>query len=80
VLEFKDPAFAKISPKRSFSNIENELFVLVFAKTGSTNSGTDLNEKKQTIRHGASPYVPYCMLTTPFGGVISYIIESLDLQ
>ncbi len=38
--EFIDPVFAKISPKRSFSMTENEHFGLVFAKTGSINSGT----------------------------------------
>jgi hypothetical protein len=37
-----DPVFAKTSPKRSFSVIENECFELVFAKTGSINSGTGL--------------------------------------
>jgi hypothetical protein len=36
--QFIDPVFAKISPKRSFSVIENEPFGLVFAKTGSINS------------------------------------------
>jgi hypothetical protein len=48
---FKDPVFAKTSPKRSFSFIEqieqnarfllseNERFGLVFVKTGSINSG-----------------------------------------
>ncbi len=40
VPEFIDPDFAKASPKRSFSVIENERFGLVFAKTGSINSGT----------------------------------------
>ncbi len=40
VAEFTDPVFAKTSPKRSFSVIENQRFGLVFAKTGSINSGT----------------------------------------
>ncbi len=40
VPEFIDPVFAKTSPKRSFSVIENERFGLVFAKTGSIISGT----------------------------------------
>jgi len=31
--EFIDPVFAKTSPKRSFSIIENDRFGLVFAKT-----------------------------------------------
>jgi hypothetical protein len=38
--EFKDPVFAKTSPERSFSLIENERFGLVFIKTGSINLGT----------------------------------------
>ncbi len=40
--EFIDPVLAKTSPKRSFSVIENERFGLVFAKTGSINSGTGI--------------------------------------
>jgi hypothetical protein len=40
VPEFIDPVFAKTSPKRLFSIIENERFGFVFAKTGSINSGT----------------------------------------
>jgi hypothetical protein len=36
--EFIDPVFAKTSPKRSFSVIENERFGLGFAKTESINS------------------------------------------
>jgi hypothetical protein len=40
VPEFIDPVFAKTSPERSFSMTENERFGLVFAKTGSINSGT----------------------------------------
>ena len=42
VPEFIDPVFVKTSPKRSFLVIENERFGLVFAKTGSINSGTVL--------------------------------------
>ncbi len=42
VTEFKDPVFAKTSPKRSSSVIENERFGLVFAKIGSINSDTVL--------------------------------------
>jgi hypothetical protein len=42
MLEFIDPVFAKTSPKRSLSITENELFVLVFVKTGYINSGTGL--------------------------------------
>ncbi len=40
--EFIDPVFARTSLKRSFSMSENERFGLVFAKTGSINSGTVL--------------------------------------
>jgi hypothetical protein len=40
VPEFIDRVFTKTSPKRSFSVMENERFGLVFAKTGSINSGT----------------------------------------
>ncbi len=40
--EFIDPFFSKTSLNRSFSVIENERCQLVFAKTGSINSGTDL--------------------------------------
>ncbi len=38
--EFIDPVFGKTRPKRSFSVMQNEHFGLVFAKTGSINSGT----------------------------------------
>ncbi len=38
--EFIDPVFSKTSPKHPFSVIKNERFELVFAKTGSINSGT----------------------------------------
>ncbi len=41
--KFIDPVFAKTSPKRSFSMTENERFGLVFARTGSINSGTAVN-------------------------------------
>ncbi len=39
-LEFIDAVFAKTSPKRLISVIENERFGFVCAKTGSINSGT----------------------------------------
>ncbi len=39
--EIIDPVLAKTSPKRSFCKTENERFGLIFAKTGSINSGTD---------------------------------------
>ncbi len=47
VPEFIDPVFTKTSPIRSFSVIQNERFGLVFAKTGSINSGTE--EMSQTL-------------------------------
>ncbi len=40
-----DPVFAKTSPKRSFSVIKIERFGLVFAKTGSINSGTGIDSQ-----------------------------------
>jgi hypothetical protein len=43
VPEFIDPVFAKTSPKRSFSVIENVFFGLVFVKTGPINSGTGID-------------------------------------
>jgi hypothetical protein len=45
VPEIIDPVFAKTSPKRSFSMTENERFGLVFANTGSINSGTAVMSK-----------------------------------
>ncbi len=42
--EFIDLLFLKTSPKRSFLVIENERFGLVFAKTGSINSGIGLGK------------------------------------
>jgi hypothetical protein len=44
VPEFIDPVFVKTSPKCSFLVIENERFGLVFAKTGSINSGTGVSQ------------------------------------
>jgi hypothetical protein len=46
VPELIDPVFAKASPKRLFSIIGNERFELVFAKTWSKNSGTDVHKQK----------------------------------
>jgi hypothetical protein len=42
VPEIIDPVFTKTSPKRSFCITENERFGLVFTKTGSVNSGTEV--------------------------------------
>ncbi len=41
--EFIYPVFTKTSPIRSFSVIQNERFGLVFAKTGSIISDTELS-------------------------------------
>ncbi len=46
--EIIDLVFAKTSPKRSFSMTENERFGLVFANTGSINSGTGGKHLNQT--------------------------------
>ncbi len=53
VPEFIDPVFAKTSPKRSHSIIENERFRLVFAKTGSLNKATVLYVE---IRNGYNKF------------------------
>jgi hypothetical protein len=42
VPEIIDPVYTKTGPKRSFCMTENERFGLVFTKTGSINSGTDV--------------------------------------
>jgi hypothetical protein len=41
--EIIDPVFAKTSQNARFLLSENERFGLVFVKTGSINSGTELN-------------------------------------
>ncbi len=51
VPEFIDPVFTKTSPKRSFSVIENERIGLVFAKTGSINSGTGVFSSCLVLKH-----------------------------
>jgi hypothetical protein len=43
VPEIIDPVFAKTSQNARFLLSENERFGLVFVKTGSINSGTELN-------------------------------------
>ncbi len=43
VPKFMDPHFCEKKPKYSYSVIENEHFGLVYAKTGSTISGTVLS-------------------------------------
>jgi hypothetical protein len=49
--EFIDPVLAKTSPKRSFSVFENARFGLVFAKTGSINSGTEQFQRFKRIHN-----------------------------
>ncbi len=49
VPEFIDPVFAKTSPKRSFSVIETERFGLVWATTGSINSGTGIIDPSPAV-------------------------------
>ncbi len=56
VPEFIDPVFTKRRPKLSFSVNENVRFGLVFAETGSINSGTD----HESLYH--SLYT-YCTIT-----------------
>jgi hypothetical protein len=46
VPEIIDPVFAKTSQNACFLLSENERFGLVFVKTGSINSGTDLIQNK----------------------------------
>ncbi len=46
VPEIIDPVFAKTSQNARFLLSENERFGLVFVKTGSINSGTDLIQNK----------------------------------
>ncbi len=45
VPEFIDTVFVKTSPKHSFSIVENQCFVLVYAKTGSINLGNGYKKK-----------------------------------
>jgi hypothetical protein len=66
VPEFIDPVFAKTSPKRAFSMAENERFGVVFAKTGSINSGTGVEGGGGSI-----------FWKTPDIGLASYSIISL---
>ncbi len=62
------PVFAKTSLTRSFSLIENKRFGLVFAKTGSINSGTGLwpwlwPVQDLWIQLLASNYIVWCGLS-----------------
>ncbi len=56
--EFIDPIFAKRSSKRSFWIIQNQRFRLVFAKTGSTNSGTLWMNISWLVRSCRCPVIP----------------------
>jgi hypothetical protein len=51
VPEFIDPVFGKTSPICSFSVMQIERFGLVFAKTGSLNSGTGSFSFLEINRH-----------------------------
>ncbi len=51
VPEIIDPVFAKTSQNARFLLSENERFGLVFVKTGSINSGTDV-DSKQSFEEG----------------------------
>jgi hypothetical protein len=62
VPEFVDLVFAKTSPKRSFSVIQNERFGLVFVKTGSIISGTgntNSRDVKDAVRSLCCPKLPF---------------------
>ncbi len=85
VPKFIEPVFAKTSATRSFSTTKNERFGLVFVKTGSINSGTDLKHwrskhpernhdiKKRTLTHlysGFSRVLYWRATTEPPSGAI----------
>ena len=71
VPEIIDPVFAKTSQNARFLLSENERFGLVFVKTGSINSGTDIS----LPNHGIS-YLQTLIDDTPCSGVA----EQLHLQ
>ncbi len=57
--EFIDPVFTKTSPKCSFSVKGNERFGLVFAKSGSINSGSVLLRLSLAgSKEGQTTFVP----------------------
>ncbi len=58
VLEFIEPVFAKTSSRRSFLVIDNERFGLVFAKTGSINSGTVFSWKSDRLKQYSAKRKP----------------------
>jgi hypothetical protein len=60
IAEFIDTVFTKISPKSSFSIIENERFGLVFAITWSINSGhmtATVNPTEYSVVNATVAYV-----------------------
>ncbi len=56
VPEIIDPVFTKTSQYARFLLSENERFRLVFVKTGSINSGTDLIDKRSDVSAGLNVY------------------------
>ncbi len=54
--ELIDPIFAKTSPKHTFSMIDNDRFGLVFATTGSINSGAKYRGKLKQVCTAAVAY------------------------
>ncbi len=64
--------FAKTSPKRSFSMRENERFGLVIARTGSTNSGTDICDLQKLPRDASF----YANIDTKMQYIKIYIPDS----
>jgi hypothetical protein len=65
VPESIDPVFArKKTPKRSLSVIENKRFGLVFAKTGSINSGTGCRVN-QRVQRSSVVSAPGCFTAAP---------------
>ncbi len=63
------PSFCENKPKRSFSVIENERFGLVFAKTGSINSGTGV--KKALIGSTSATLLLHTKLHCTFQVIMS---------
>jgi hypothetical protein len=51
VPEIIDPVFAKTSQNARFLLSENERFGLVFVKTGSINSGTEVHLRSKGLRY-----------------------------
>jgi hypothetical protein len=66
VPEFIDPVFAKTSPKSSISISENERFGLVFALSGSINSGIG---QEMINFEGTAPVLYVC------GWFLNFVVE-----